>query len=172
MSNDWTNEPTAPEPEDLKNEIQIVEDEEEKEPKLLEVEIEEEPSKEADVTAEMRNLGRQLAETLRAAWYSEERQKIEGEVREGVNAFAAEVDKALREIRESGGARRIAEKAKEGVAEVKESAQPAEVSIKARRGLAVGLRWLSEELEKLAEQFTPPAKEPQDEAVDIEIKTE
>ncbi|MCI0395654.1 MAG: hypothetical protein L0332_27130 [Chloroflexi bacterium] len=128
-----------------------------------EIPVEEEPTEaskankgESEVAAELRNLGRQFAETLRTAWNSQERQKFESEVREGVKSFADEVDKVIRELRESPAA----QKAKEEATTLKTKVEAAEVGQKARTGLVQGLNWLSEELGKLANQFTPPEKEP------------
>ena len=54
-----------------------------------------------DVAAEFQKLGHQLGETLQSAWESEERKRIEQEVREGVRSFVAEIDKVLHEVKAS-----------------------------------------------------------------------
>lgn len=54
-----------------------------------------------DIGAEFQKLGRQLAETLQSAWDSEERKRVEKEVREGVHTFVNEVDKVIREVKTS-----------------------------------------------------------------------
>lgn len=117
-----------------------------------------------DIVDELKNLGRQVAETLRAAWESEERQKMEAEVREGIKSFADEVDKVVREARASEPARKVREEA----TEFKTKMEEADVAKKARAGLVQGLGWLSDELGKLAEQFAPKEKQPEP-AVDIEV---
>ena len=53
---------------------------------------------EPDVVGELRNLGRQFGETMRTAWNSEERREFEREIREGVQTFAQEVDKAFKDV--------------------------------------------------------------------------
>lgn len=119
---------------------------------------------EGDVASEFKEIGRQFGETLRAAWYSEERMRFEKEVREGVNSFGREVNKVFGEIRES----EAASKAKKEAGEVRDRVSQADVTDKAREGLAQGLHWFSLELEKLANQFTPaqPAEKspPEEEA--------
>ena len=105
----------------------------------------------ADVVGEFKDMGRQFGETLRSAWYSEERVRFEKEIREGVKSFASEVDKAFGEVRESDAAAR----AKKEAGEVKAKVNQTEVADKAKEGLAQGLHWFSQELEKLANQFTP-----------------
>lgn len=110
----------------------------------------------ADIVEELKHLGRQVAETLRTAWESEERQKVEAEIREGVKSFTDEIDKVIREVRESEKTKKLQEEAVEMSKKVEES----ELTHKARAGITQGLRWLSEELGKLAEQFTPKEKTP------------
>ena len=86
------------------------------------------------VVEELRELGRQLGETLEAAWKSEERKEAERELRAGARAFAEEVERAW------GRAR---------------GTKTADLGPKARRSAVEALRWMSAELESLADRFTP-----------------
>lgn len=113
---------------------------------------------EVDVTAELRGLGRRFAETIQTAWNSEERQKFESDVRQGMKSFADEIDKVIKEAKESPATA----KAKEGATEFKTKVETAEIGQKAKTGFAQSLRWLSEELGKVANQFTPSEKSPED----------
>lgn len=130
--------------------------------KAEEIPVEEEeagPEKKAeqqDVAAALGELGRQFGETIQAAWNSQERQEFEREVREGMRHFGDEVNKALREARESPTAKRVKEEADE----VRTRVESGDVTRRARSGLVDGLQWLSQELARLAEQFSPPEKEP------------
>jgi hypothetical protein len=76
-----------------------------------EIPVEDEPmasaTGEPELADELRKVGRQFAETLKAAWTSEERVKIEQEVREGVKSFADEVEKVFHEVRKSQAAQRV-----------------------------------------------------------------
>jgi hypothetical protein len=132
----------------------------------IEIPVEEEPvagkGAEPDLSDELRKVGRQFAETLKAAWTSEERVKLEHEVREGVKSFADEVEKVIHEVRKSGAAQKM----KEEAADIKTRAESGELAQKARVNFAQGLRWLSEELTKLANQFTPA--EPAEKAPEVE----
>jgi hypothetical protein len=92
------------------------------------------PGQRPDVVTELKRLGRQMGETLDAAWSSAERKKMEEEIRMGARAFADEFGRAL------GRAR---------------GANPGDVTSKARRSAVEGLRWMSAELEALADRFTP-----------------
>lgn len=126
----------------------------------VEIPVEEEAAKaetpSRDVVEELKGLGKQFAETVQTAWNSEERHKVEGEIREGVKSFANEVDKALRQLKESEVTTRV----KGEAVEVKTKVESSDLGRKAREGLVQGLQWLSEELGKLANQFTPAEKEP------------
>lgn len=90
---------------------------------------------------ELRELGRQVGETLEATWNSEERKEAEREIRAGARAFAEEVERAW------GRAR---------------STRPADLGPRARRSAVDGLRWMSAELADLADRFTPAGKDDPD----------
>lgn len=87
---------------------------------------------------ELRELGRQMGETLEAAWNSAERKEAERELRAGAKAFAAELERAWEQAR---------------------GARPADLGPQARRRAVDGLRWMSAELAGLADRFTPTADE-------------
>ena len=116
-----------------------------------------------DVVDEFRKLGRQFAETIEAAWNSDERIRVETEVREGVHSFVEEVDKVIHEAKDSTTADKVMGDAAEAKARVENS----DIGVKARDGIVMGLTWLSEEFGKLAEQFTPAEKAPEDTADDV-----
>ena len=128
----------------------------------LKIEVEEEPVKgaaDADIAGELKNLGRQFAETLQSAWNSEERQRIEREVREGVKSFVGEVDRVFQDANSSAAAERIRNEA----TNVKNKVDSSDIGKKAQSGLVQGLKWMSEELNKLADKFTTPEKSDSDE---------
>jgi hypothetical protein len=110
----------------------------------------------SEISTALRDFGRQFADTIQAAWNSQERRQFEGEVREGIDQFANEVRKAFREIKESGAAQKVREEA----GEAKERVERADLAQKAQAGLVEGLQKLSQELGKLADQFSPAEKSP------------
>jgi hypothetical protein len=130
--------------------------------------VEEEPvfSKEnqekADLVDELSKLGRQLGETMSAAWNSEERQRFEREVKEGVQSFTREVDKAFREVKETSAAQKM----KEDASGIKSKVKEADLGQKTQSSIAQGLKWMSVELGNLADQFTASEKQPEDVAPD------
>ncbi len=107
-----------------------------------------------DIASEFQRLGRQFAETLQSAWDSEERKRVEKEVREGMKSFVDEVDQVIREVKSSETTSKIKGEAEE----IKTRVETSDIGHKARQGIVQGLRWLSEELGQLANQFTPPEK--------------
>lgn len=128
----------------------------EQEPIKIEVEdVTEEPVKAetgANIPDELRNLGKQFAETVESAWNSDERQRIEGEFREGMKNFADELNKIFGDIKESSAADRVREEATK--------IDGTDAAHKAKSAVAQGLNWLSSELAKLSDLLTPPEEEP------------
>ena len=120
-----------------------------------------------DVVDELRNLGRQFGETMRAAWSSEERRQFEHEIKEGVQTFAHEVDKAFKDVASSDPA----QKARSEAAGLKDKADASDLGEKTRTSLAKGLRWFSDELGKVADTFTAPEKGPEDVAADEDTES-
>ncbi len=111
-----------------------------------------------DVVDEFKNLGRQFAETIESFWNSEERVRVETELREGVHSFVDEVDKVIRETK-SG---QTVETLKGEAAGAKTNLENSDLGAKARDGVVMGLTWLSEEFGKLADQFNPVEKSAED----------
>lgn len=110
-----------------------------------------------DVVEEFKNLGRQFAETIQAAWNSEERVRVETEIRQGVHSFVDEVDKVIRQAKSS----ETSEKIMSDAGNMKSRAENSDIGVKTRTGIVQGLTWLSEEFGKLAQQFTPVEKSPE-----------
>jgi hypothetical protein len=88
---------------------------------------------------------------LQTAWNSDERQRFEKEVREGMRSFADEIDKVIQEVREN----EKTEKVRTEASQVAEKVQTSEVGQKAKGGFVKSLQWLSEELGVLANRLTP-----------------
>jgi hypothetical protein len=133
------------------------------EEKTTKIEIEEDelPPKEkpeGTIREELRQLGEQFGETVRGAWHSEERVRAEAEIKEGFQAFVNEVDKAFRKARQGEAAAKLKEEARQ----VREDVRAGEFRHKARANMMQGLKWLSVELDRLADRFTPAEKSPED----------
>ncbi len=148
----------TPENEEIKETIDIPVEEDIDDLKDEEKKKQDNAAENFDVVDELKNLGRQFAEALDAAWNSEERQRIESEVREGVHSFVDEVDKVFREAKESDAAAKV----KTEAAGAKEKVGSSDIGQKAVGGFVMGLRWLSDELGHLADQFNAAEKAPED----------
>ena len=109
-----------------------------------------------DLMDEFKRLGRQFGDTLQSAFNSEEAKRMETELRAGMKTFADEVERVFREAKDSPTATRV----KEEATVVKERVETGDMGRKAQEGIVGGLRWLSDELEKLANQFTPAQQQP------------
>jgi hypothetical protein len=123
----------------------------------IDIPMEDEPLKSAkgaastDIVEEFKHLGRQFADTLEGIFNSDEARRVENELRAGMKSFASEVEKAFNQAKDSPAASRM----KEEATAAKERVETGEYAHKAQEGIVSGLRWLSTELEKLANQFTP-----------------
>lgn len=130
----------------------------EKEPLKIEIPVEEEtdPAAKAETSApsisqELQNLGRQFAATLESAWNSQERQRVEQELREGLNHFADEVSKVATDVSSSPAAKKV----KEEATEIKGKVETSDWGRKSRSIFAQGLARLSDELSSLSARLTP-----------------
>ncbi|MGB1250691.1 MAG: hypothetical protein ACPG8W_08785 [Candidatus Promineifilaceae bacterium] len=112
-------------------------------------------SAENDILDELNKMGQQFADALQSAWNSEERARFETEIKEGVRIFADEVEKAIQGVKDGNTGQKLREDAEE----MRQKMNAEEVGEKARTSFVSGLRWLSTEMGKLADQFTPEPKE-------------
>jgi hypothetical protein len=106
---------------------------------------------EGDVAEALRRFGKQFAETLQAAWNSDQRREVEQEIREGVKHFGAEMEKVLHEAKVSPAGQKVQEEA----ADIKTSVEQGEFGRKAKSSIVQGLQWFSDELANLAQQLNP-----------------
>jgi hypothetical protein len=132
-------------------EIKIEED-------IDQLKADEKASKRPDLVGEFQTLGRSFAEAFESAWNSEERKRVEDEVRIGVQTFADEVDKVIREAKKSSTGERVTKEAGDMATKFETS----EFGRRALEGLSQGLSWMSLEMGKLAEQFKPEEKGPEE----------
>lgn len=117
------------------------------------------PPEGVNINEELGRLGQQFAETLKSAWNSEERQKFEKDVREGLQSFATEVDKVITNVKTNPTTEKVVNEASQAAKNVETS----DVGQKTKAGLAQGLKWLSVELSTIAEKFSAPEeKAPED----------
>ncbi|MFN2143427.1 MAG: hypothetical protein ACK2U5_23305 [Candidatus Promineifilaceae bacterium] len=145
-------EENTPDIEEIKERIEIPVDEDIEQLKA------DEKTAGPDLVVEFQTLGRAFAEAFESAWNSEERKRVEEEVRAGVQSFASEVDKVIREAKSSPTSKRM----KDEAGEMANKVEGSDLGRRALEGIAMGLSWVSVEMGKLAEQFTPAEKAPED----------
>lgn len=100
-----------------------------------------------DVTEEFKRLGRQFGETLESLFSGPDAKRMESEVREGVKQFAGEVEKFMREAAQSPAATRL----KSDADDFRKRVDSGDVAKTAQSAFVQGLRWLSNELERVAD---------------------
>lgn len=108
-------------------------------------------AEEADIAAEFAELGRKLRDAIDTAWHSEERHRVEKDIRDGLNRFAAEMNEAAKNFRESDLGQRVETRTQEVVKDVERG----KVAEDVRKGMLKALRGLSEALDQMADSFTP-----------------
>lgn len=147
-------EDKTPDIEEIKAQIEIPVEEDD----VDQLKADEKATKGPDLVVEFQTLGRTFAEAFETAWNSEERKRVEEEVRAGVQSFASEVDKVIREAKESPTGERMMNEATEVAGKVESS----DFGRRALEGISQGLAWMSVEMGKLSEQFILEEKSPED----------
>ena len=110
--------------------------------------LDDEPAAQTETTNiadELRDLGKQFAETIQTAWNSEQRVKIEADLREGLKNFGEELNNMFNKAKESDTGQRVREEAAK--VDASDTAQ------KVKQVVAQGIQWLSDELAKLSEKM-------------------
>lgn len=111
----------------------------------------ERPKEEApDLAAEFAELGKKIRSTVETAWTSEERKKIQAELKEGLDRFVKEVDGAFHNARTSETGKKVEAEVKRVTSDFESGKVAAEV----RKGLVTSLRALGNALDKMADSFT------------------
>ena len=111
----------------------------------------EKPKEEAvDLAAEFAELGKKIRSTIETAWTSEERKKIQSELKDGLERFAKEVDGAFKSARTSDAGKKVEAEIKR----VADDIESGKVTNEVRKGLVTGLRSLGNALDKMADSFS------------------
>lgn len=96
----------------------------------------------------------QVSDTARQAWESETRRKVTGKVREGVATVATKSSQLVRDKVSEAAERQ----AREAVTAVQTRIKETDWKEEARQGTVRGLQWLSQQLARLADRFSPAEK--------------
>lgn len=108
-----------------------------------------------DVAAEFAEVGRKMREAIETAWNSQERRKLQEDIREGLNRLANEVGEAGKNLRDSEVGQRVETSTKQ----TKDDFESGKIAEDMRRGLVKALRGLSDALDHMASSFTPTEDE-------------
>ncbi|MEZ4729512.1 MAG: hypothetical protein R3E79_20465 [Caldilineaceae bacterium] len=119
-----------------------------------------------DLMDELNRLGLKFAEVVQTAWESDERKRLEKDVKAGVVSLVNGLERGLRRMSETDQAKEFLNKAENVADTLGERVRSSQTSHDLASGLAKGLRILAEQIDKLAEEMqhkaasTPPQSPP------------
>jgi hypothetical protein len=112
---------------------------------------------EGDLAEELRQLGKNLVYTLRMAWDSPERQKLQNEIEAGLADVAAVFKKEADEFGASASGQHI----KEEIDDMRRRWETGETETKARQELMNAIRLANNELQKWSDKWQKGSDEKQ-----------
>lgn len=101
------------------------------------------------IARELQELGRQLGNTARAAWQSEQRQEIQQELTDGIRLLRDQLSEATTSLRTNPRAHTMSQAMKEQVSRAAETTRATELVDDVRTGMTAGLRELNDLLQRL-----------------------
>ncbi|MCC6972321.1 MAG: hypothetical protein IT434_19065 [Phycisphaerales bacterium] len=125
---------------------------------------------------ELGRLGNKMAEVIRTAWASDERKRMEQDLRTGLNTLANNLEQGVRKMGEHEQTKEFVRKAEDVAENVGEKVRNSQTTYDIAGALAGGLRVLADQVEKLAAELqrkraetptTPPTAN--DDSQDIPI---
>ena len=127
--------------------------------------MDEEHSTEGNLSSELKLLGDNLRETLKAVWDSEERKKVHNEIESGIS----ELGDALRQASNDFDASEVGQDIKSGVQDVRQRLESGEVETRLREDLLSALKSINNELGAVQAKWTAGS---QTEASETEVEVE
>lgn len=103
-----------------------------------------------ELMEELNRLGSKFAEVVQTAWESEERKRLEQDVKTGVVALMNGLERGLRKLSETDQAKEFLHKAEDVAESIGERIRTSPASNEMAGNLAKGLRVVAEQLDKLA----------------------
>jgi hypothetical protein len=103
-----------------------------------------------DLRDEFRNLGENFKQLFNSAWESEERQKLQQDLRDGLKEIGVAIEGLAEDVRTSD----IGENIRKEANEFSERVRSGEVEEKAREGILSALQALNSELQKATDKFS------------------
>jgi hypothetical protein len=105
---------------------------------------------ENDLRDEFRSLGENLKQFFNSAWESEERKKLQQDIKDGMKELGVALDSLAEDVRTS----EVGETIRREASEFGERVRSGEVEQKARQGILDALQALNAELQKAADKFS------------------
>ena len=105
-----------------------------------------------DIADELRQLGKNIKEALRSAWESEERQKLQQEVKDGLAELGSFLNQAADDLKTTQTGQTI----KADIDDLKERWQTGEVENKVRSEILEALQTANRELKRVTQSKRPP----------------
>ncbi|UCH59083.1 MAG: hypothetical protein JSV61_12815 [Anaerolineales bacterium] len=107
-----------------------------------------EPNEQGKLRNEFRDLGENLAQTLRSAWESPERKQLQNEVEEGLTSITESLKREIESFKESQTGQRL----KSDIEDLRHRVDSGEVETKVREELLKALQFINTELRKISGQ--------------------
>jgi signal recognition particle GTPase len=108
-----------------------------------------------DIGEQLNELGKNLRETLRTAWESDDRRKLQQEIEFGLTNLRDSLNQAASDFTNSQAGQNL----KEDVKDLHERWQTGDVGSKVRSEIADALRTVNKELQKTYQKSQPPPPE-------------
>ncbi|MBN1538473.1 MAG: hypothetical protein JW908_17185 [Anaerolineales bacterium] len=116
------------------------------------------PQDDGDLAEEFRQLGKNLVDTLRLAWDSPERKKLQDEIESGLVDVVSSLKREAGEFKASPPGQKL----KEEIDDMRQSWESGEAEAKARQEIMNAIRMANNELQKWSEKWQKGSGESND----------
>lgn len=106
-----------------------------------------------EVLDELGRLGSKLVDVVQAAWTSEERKRIEADLKSGLSAVATSLEEGFEKVRANEQTKELLDKAEDVAESLGEKVSQSKVARDLADGLLKGLRSLSVQIDKVADDL-------------------
>jgi len=106
-----------------------------------------------NLVEELNRLGSKFVEVVQVAWESDQRKKIEQDLKSGLTSLANSLEEGLKKVGESPQTKEFLNKAEDVAETVTERVQKSQLAQDLADGLVKGLRSLTEQIDKVATEL-------------------
>ena len=111
-----------------------------------------------NLVEELNRLGSKFAEVVQVAWESDERKRLEQDVKRGLSSLATNLEDGLKKVGESPQTKEFLNKAEDAVTTVADQVQKSKIAQELGDNLLHGLRSLTEQIDKIASEMQSKSK--------------